>query len=95
MNIDKATIQKLAHLSRIEVDQSKETALIADMERIITWVKKLEELDTTGIAPLTHMSFEENIFRVDKAENELSNDDLLKNAPDHGAGFFKVPKVID
>ena len=95
MNIDKETIQKLAHLARLEVTPDKEAVLIADMKRIISWVKKLDELDTSGIEPLTHMSFESNVFRPDEPKNELTHEALLKNAPDHQNGFFKVPKVLD
>ena len=95
MNIDKKTIQKLAHLARLEINPDKEAALIADMKDIVAWVKKLDELDTSGVEPLTHMSFESNIFRSDIPKNELTHESLLKNAPDHQNGFFKVPKVLD
>jgi aspartyl-tRNA(Asn)/glutamyl-tRNA(Gln) amidotransferase subunit C len=95
MNIDKETIQKLAHLAKLDVNPDNEDALISDMKNIISWVKKLEELDTSGIDPLTHMSFESNVFRSDVPKNELTHKSLLKNAPDHQDGFFKVPKVLD
>jgi aspartyl-tRNA(Asn)/glutamyl-tRNA(Gln) amidotransferase subunit C len=95
MKIDKSTIQKLAHLARIEVNPALEDDLIKDMEQIVSWVAKLEELDTSGIEPVTHMSSETNSFRKDKGKNELTKEQALKNAPGANDGFFSVPKVLD
>lgn len=95
MKIDSYTIKKLAHLARIEISPSQEKGLIKDMEQILSWVEKLNELDTTGVEPLTNMSLEENIFRSDKPENKLTKQEVLKNAPDHDGDFFKVPRVLD
>ena len=95
MKIDKETLQKLAHLSRLELDPSKEDTYIKDLEEVLTWVEKLNELDTEGVEPLTNMSFEVNAFRNDEVSNTIEYDRALKNAPDKDEDYFKVPKVLE
>ena len=95
MNIDNKTLQKIAHLARLELDPSKENQLKVDMEEILTWVEKLNELDTDGIEPLINMSFEINAFREDKVVEPLSQKRGLFNAPDRSGDYFKVPKVLE
>ena len=61
---------------------------------MIAFVEKLNELDTTGVEPLLHMSDEINVLRQDEIKGSISREDALKNAPLHDEQFFKVPKVI-
>jgi len=61
---------------------------------MIAFVEKLNELDTTGVEPLLHMSDEINVLRQDEIKGSISREDALKNAPVHDEQFFKVPKVI-
>ena len=95
MKIDHLTLQKFAHLARIEIDPSKEKEYIKDLEEILTWVEKLNELDTEGIEPLTNMSFEMNAFREDKVGDTLSRERALKHAPKKDQNYFRVPKVLE
>lgn len=95
MKIDSTLLQKLAHLARIEISSEKEAELIKDMEQIINWVEKLDELETSSVEPLMHMSSEINVFREDKVEADLSKEEALKNAPERHKDFFVVPKVLD
>ncbi len=95
MEIDKDTLKKVAHLARVEVPEGKEAELVQDLERILTWVEKLNELDTEGVKPLTSMSFEKNVLRNDEADRDLSTEKGLYNAPAHDGTFFQVPKVLD
>jgi aspartyl-tRNA(Asn)/glutamyl-tRNA(Gln) amidotransferase subunit C len=95
MKIDKEHLQKLAHLARIKVNPEMEDDLINDMEQIISWVDKLDELDTKGVAPLMHMTVEKNAFRADVAQEDISKEQALKNAPSRQNDFFSVPKVLD
>lgn len=95
MNIDHSTLEKVAHLARVEVHESTEEKMIADLEKILTWVEKLNEVDTSGVAPLTNMSFEKNRFRADIVQDVVPRAEGLKNAPDANEEFFKVPKVLD
>lgn len=95
MKIDRATLEKIAHLARLELDEKEVPKLLEDMSRMISFVEKLKEVDTTGVEPLTTMSHEINAVREDEIKNQLSTDDVLKNAPDQEGSYFRVPKVIE
>lgn len=95
MKIDKEHIRKLAHLARLEISPSMEDDLIKDMEQIISWVEKLDELDTEGVEPLMHMTLEQNAFREDEVAVDIQKEEALKNAPDRKEDYFRVPKVLN
>lgn len=95
MKIDKALLYKTAHLARLEFDEDSAEAMMADMNKIIAWVDKLKEVDTSGVKPLTTMSHEMNVFRDDEVKSHLSHERALKNAPKKDADYFRVPKVIE
>ncbi|MNF05874.1 Glutamyl-tRNA(Gln) amidotransferase subunit C [compost metagenome] len=65
------------------------------MNKILTFMEKLNELDTKGVEPLVYMNTEENVWREDIAKQELSVADGLKNAARHNEEFFLVPKIIE
>lgn len=94
MEVDKETLYKVAHLARLNIKPDEEARLLHDMSEILTWVNKLEEVDTEGVEPLTHMTTEVNVMRADKAEKLISREDAMKNAPKKDEKFFKVPKVL-
>lgn len=95
MKIDKETLQKIAHLSRLEIDPEKEAGYLKTLEEVLTWVEKLNELDTEGVEPLTNMSFEMNALREDQVSNVLEHERALKNAPKRDSDYFRVPKVLE
>lgn len=95
MNIDKDTIKKIAHLARLEFDESSAEKMSRDMSQILDWVEKLNELDTDQIEPLTTMSTEVNDMREDQVGKHLSHDAALKNAPKRDSKYFRVPKVLE
>jgi aspartyl-tRNA(Asn)/glutamyl-tRNA(Gln) amidotransferase subunit C len=95
MKVDKATLHKIAHLSRLEIKEEDEGRIMADMSKIITWVEKLGELDTEGVEPLTSMSHEVNAFREDEVKPHLEHERALKNAPKRDSDYFRVPKVME
>ena len=94
MNVNDALIDKLAHLSRLEFSSEEKEEIKNDLEKMIGFIDKLNELDTTGVEPLLHMSENVNVFRKDEVEGEISKEDVFRNAPMHDDNFFKVPKVI-
>jgi aspartyl-tRNA(Asn)/glutamyl-tRNA(Gln) amidotransferase subunit C len=94
MQIDDALIDKLSRLSMLQFDNEERDQIKKDLEKMIGFVDKLKELDTTGVEPLLHMSSEINVLRDDKPGEMLSQEQALKNAPVHDDQFFKVPKVI-
>ncbi|MEM9329450.1 MAG: Asp-tRNA(Asn)/Glu-tRNA(Gln) amidotransferase subunit GatC, partial [Bacteroidota bacterium] len=95
MKVDKSTLEKVAHLARVEVPKEMEKQVIADLEKILTWVEKLNEVNTKDVEALTHMSFERNALREDDPKNTLTRSQGLANAPEHDKEYFKVPKVLD
>jgi len=68
--------------------------MTGDLNNILKMIEKLEEVDTEGVEPLTHMTDVVNAFRTDEVKNQLSREDALKNAPQTDGKFFQVPKVI-
>lgn len=66
-----------------------------EMGQILDYVDKLNELDTTGVPPMSHVLDIENVFRPDKVEQRIDHEDALRNAPDADGDYFRVPKVIE
>jgi aspartyl-tRNA(Asn)/glutamyl-tRNA(Gln) amidotransferase subunit C len=94
MEVNDTLIEKLAHLSRLKFDDAEKTAIKNDLQSMISFVEKLNELDTTGVEPLMHMSENINVLREDDVKVSITREEALKNAPLHDDRFFKVPKVI-
>jgi aspartyl-tRNA(Asn)/glutamyl-tRNA(Gln) amidotransferase subunit C len=94
-HIDNATIDKLANLARLEFNDSEKEAIKKDLSKILSYVEKLNEIDTNGVEPLIHISDEVNVLRDDVAEETISQQEALKNAPDKNSDYFKIPKVLD
>jgi aspartyl-tRNA(Asn)/glutamyl-tRNA(Gln) amidotransferase subunit C len=94
MEVTDALVEKLAHLSRLEFNDADKAEIKNDLQRMISFVEKLDELDLTDTEPLLHMSSNINVLREDEAKGSVSREEALKNAPEHDNKFFKVPKVI-
>ena len=94
MEVNDALVDKLAHLARLKFEAGEKEEIKNDLQKMISFVEKLNELDTEGIAPLTHMTDEVTILREDEIRGSISTEEALKNAPLHDEKFFKVPKVI-
>ena len=95
MTIDKDIVDKVAHLARLELTPDETEGMISDMNRILGFMDKLNEIDTTGIEPLVYMTGEVNGFREDVIKQEITHEEALLNAPEHDADYFLVAKVID
>jgi aspartyl-tRNA(Asn)/glutamyl-tRNA(Gln) amidotransferase subunit C len=93
--INKEEIERLAGLSKLQFSETEKDELIDDMSRILTFVEKLNEVDTDGVEPLLHMSEAKNVLRDDIPKTTITQQDGLKNAPVKDSDFFKVPKVKD
>lgn len=87
-------VEKLANLARLHFDETEKEAIKDDLQRMIRFVEKLNELDTTGVEPLLHVSEQVNILRADEIKGSISRTEGLRNAAVHDEQFFKVPKVI-
>ena len=95
MNIDKDTIEKIAHLSRLELKNNDVDKMQNDLSNILNWIDKLNELNTDNIEPLVSMSENHNIMRDDVVKEHISHNDALKNAPKKDSDYIRVPKVLD
>ena len=95
MKIDKPAVDKLADLAKLEFTDESKTEIIQDLNKILAFVEKLEELDTNNIEPLIYMTEEANVLRTDAVKNDLTKEEALKNAPVCDSDYFIVPKVLD
>ena len=94
MEVNDALVDKLAHLAGLKFNEAEKEEIKNDLQRMIAFVEKLNELDLEGVEPLLHMSDEVNVLREDEVKGSISREEALKNAPLHDEQFFKVPKVI-
>ncbi|TDX00423.1 Asp-tRNA(Asn)/Glu-tRNA(Gln) amidotransferase subunit GatC [Dinghuibacter silviterrae] len=94
MDVTDALVDKIAHLARLDFPETEKTSMKKDLERMIRFVEKLQELDTTGVPPLLHMSDVINNLREDEVKGSVPREEALKNAARHSDRFFLVPKVI-
>lgn len=94
MEVNDKMVEKVAHLARLKFDDSEKESIKIDLQRMIEFADKLNELNLDGVEPLLHMSEEVNVLREDEIKGSISREDALKNAPEHDEEFFKVPKVI-
>jgi len=95
MKIDKATIDKLADLAKLEFDDKSKDEIIKDLNKILTFVDKLNEMNTDDVEPLTYMSDEVNVMREDDVIQRITQKEALKNAPKKDSDYFIVPKVLN
>lgn len=95
MTIDKETVEKVAHLARLELSETEKQDMIKDMSKILDFMAKLNELDTTGVEPLIYMTDGANILREDVVRQTVTHEEALQNAPKHDEDYFLVAKVIE
>ena len=95
MKIDTKVVDELAHLARLSYENEAKQEIVTELNKIIAFVEKLEEINTDGIEPLIYMVDETNITREDVMKQDVSQDEGLKNAPKKDSDYFRVPKVIE
>ena len=95
MKITEETVDHIAHLARLEFIGDKKQAIQQDMEMILTFMEKLNEVDTEAIEPLIFMNTEVNNLREDIAIETISQEEGLRNAPKKDSDYFRIPKVLD
>lgn len=94
MEVNDEMVDKLANLARLRFNDAEKQSVKTDLQKMIQFVEKLNELDTSGVAPLLHMSDTVNVLREDEVKGSIERAEALKNAPLQDGVFFKVPKVI-
>lgn len=89
------TIQYVAALAKLTLTDEEKVRLASEFDRILDYMKTMDELDTDGIEPMSHVLPMYNVFREDEVLNTDERDQLLKNAPMHKDGSFVVPKTVE
>ncbi|HEY0084317.1 MAG TPA: Asp-tRNA(Asn)/Glu-tRNA(Gln) amidotransferase subunit GatC [Allosphingosinicella sp.] len=95
MSVDTATVRKIASLARIAVSDAEAEALAPELNNILGWVEQLQEVDVSGVEPMTAVIPNHLRLREDEVTDGGIREDVLANAPNAEHGFFAVPKVIE
>ena len=94
MKITEEIVDHVAHLSRLEFEGESKQAITEDLERIVNFMEKLQEVDTDNVEPLIFMTKEINHLRDDVAKVTVTQDQALQNAPKADSDYFRIPKVL-
>lgn len=94
MRIKREEVEHVAHLARLNLEGDELDQMTEQLDMILSYVAKLDELDTTGVEPTTHAFSITNAFREDTVKPSLEQDEALANGPDHNEDSFIVPRVI-
>ncbi len=92
--ISDETIEYVGILAKLELSQDEREQAKADMGRMLDYIDKLGELDTTGVEPMSHVFPVQNVFREDVVTNNDMREQMLLNAPVEKDGMFVVPKTF-
>lgn len=94
MKVDLETLQRIAHLARLEFDPDKADAMLADMNRFLEYAQILDAVPTEGVAPLVYVNAQGMPPREDLVEQVITHQEALSNAPSKDSDYFRVPKVV-
>ena len=94
MTIKIADVERVATLSRLEFSFEEKQKLAKELDQIVAYVERLNELDTKAVEPISHIIDLKNILREDKVQNWLEQEQALANAPQKKQSYFSVPKVF-
>ncbi len=95
MSVDKDTVRRIAKLARIALDDGRLEPMAQELNGIMAWVEQLNEVDVTGVAPMTSVVAQELKMRDDMVTDGGEADALMANAPGGEDHFFVVPKVVE
>ena len=95
MKITKDEVEYVAHLARLDFSEEEKVKFTSQLNDILMYMDKLNEVDTAGIEPMSHAIALQNVFRDDTVKDSLSHELSLSNAPEARGPFFRVPKVIE
>lgn len=88
------TMEYLEILSQISLTEEEKQETAGELKKILAYMEKLEELDTDGVEPMSHVFLVQNVFREDIVEREDQREALLENAPQKKEGQYLVPKTV-
>ncbi|MGD9897650.1 MAG: Asp-tRNA(Asn)/Glu-tRNA(Gln) amidotransferase subunit GatC [Calditrichaceae bacterium] len=95
MSVSLQEVEKIAHLARLTLTEDEKQKFTGQINQILSYVEKLDELDTENVEPLSHSLDITNVFRNDELGKSLSQEKALENAPGKTDKFFRVPKVVN
>jgi len=95
MAITKKQVEYIAHLARLELSEEEKEKYTKQLDQILEFVAKLNEINTEKVEPTSHAVKISNVFRKDEAKPSFSQEEALSNAPEVEEGHFKVKKVIE
>jgi aspartyl-tRNA(Asn)/glutamyl-tRNA(Gln) amidotransferase subunit C len=95
MSLDAATVRRIASLARIRVEEQEVDNLCHELNSILGWIEQLNEVDVSGVAPLTGAVNRANPMRADVVTDGGYADKVLSNAPERIGDFYVVPKVVE
>ncbi len=94
MKITRKEVENVARLARLELAEQEVEQMTRQLDTILSYVAKLDELDTSGVAVTTHTQSVTNAFRDDEVRESLPREKALANAPKQNGEAFIVPKII-
>jgi aspartyl-tRNA(Asn)/glutamyl-tRNA(Gln) amidotransferase subunit C len=93
--IDKSQVKKVAKLARLDLSDAEIEEFAGQLNAIIDYVERMNQLNTDGVEPLAHCLPVSNVFREDIVKKSLGTEKTLANAPEQDGQFFKVPKILE
>lgn len=94
-SITNETIEYVSTLAKLDLTGEEREEAARDMSRMLNYINKLNELDTTGVEPMSHVFPLRNVFREDEVTNGDGSEETLKNAPEKKENMFVVPKTVE
>lgn len=95
MAVTREDVQHVAELARLDFSEEKEAQMADELSQILDYVDKLNELDTSGVPPMSHVLDLSNVVRPDEVESRIDREQALTPAPEADEEHFQVPKVIE
>ncbi|RZK48571.1 MAG: Asp-tRNA(Asn)/Glu-tRNA(Gln) amidotransferase subunit GatC [Pedobacter sp.] len=95
MKITEQTVRKVADLAKIALCAEEIPALTAEMDKVLGFMDKLNEVDTSGVKPLVYMVPQNNVYQEDKKQPALNVEQVIKNAAQKSSEYILIPKVLD
>lgn len=95
MKITPELVEYVSALSKLRLDESEKVKLTGELEQIVTYMEILNQVDTVGVEPMSHVLPVRNVTRPDAVEQSFDREELLKNAPKRDKETFLAPKTVE
>lgn len=94
MKISIDEVEKMAHLARLDIDESLKETLSGQLSHILDYIDKLKDVDVEGVTPSSGAAFLDNVLRRDQVEPSPGPSVTLANAPERDDDFYTVPRIV-